>query len=260
MKIGIIGGTGVYDPGILEGAKQVSVDTKFGKPSDKVTVGRLGGVDVCIIPRHGIGHRFNPSSVNYRANIWALKELGCEVVIGVSAVGSLKEEYRPGDLVFTDQFFDRTYKRETTFYDKGRVCHVGVAEPFCPEVRKVLAAKAKELGIPFHESGTCVVIEGPRFSTKAESRIYRSWDADIIGMTLCPEAALAREAEMCYASIALVTDYDVWKDHFVSSDEVVRVMKGNLEKVRKLLPKVIPAVDEKRSCACGSALKGSFLS
>ncbi|MDP2909270.1 MAG: MTAP family purine nucleoside phosphorylase, partial [Nanoarchaeota archaeon] len=182
-KIGIIGGTGVYDPNLIEDSKKIKVHTPFGKTSDLVTIGVFQGKEIAVIPRHGTGHRINPSNVNYRANIWALKSLGVTHILASSAVGSLKEEYNPGDLVLVDQFIDRTYKRNTTFYEGDQVCHVSTAEPFCPSLRRIFSEEAKKLKIRFHEKGTCVVVEGPRFSTKAESRMYQNWGADIIGMT-----------------------------------------------------------------------------
>ncbi len=255
MAIGILGGSGVYDPNVLKNVKRIKHKTKYGKPSDKITKGILGGKEVYIIPRHGHDHQYNPSTVPYRANIWALKELGVTKIITVSAVGSLKEKIKPGDFVFSDQFIDRTTKREQTF--SGKV-HLSAAEPFCNGLRKKLTNKAKELKFSYHEKGTCVVIEGPRFSTKAESKLFRSWNADIINMTLVPEVVLAREAEICYANIAMVTDYDVWKEHSVSHAEVLKVMKQNMEKVKKLLMSIIPEIDDKKVCPqCNEALKGA---
>ena len=189
-----------------------------------------------------------------------MKELGVTKLISVSAVGSLKEEMRPGDFVFTDQFIDRTTKRDQSFYETGKVCHISVADPFCNGLRGKLIPKAKELGYRFHEKGTCVVIEGPRFSTKAESHLFRSWNADIINMTLVPEAVLAREAEMCYANIAMVTDYDVWHDKPVSNEAVLKTMKNNIEKVRKLLMAVIKEIDDTKVChQCNEALKNAMM-
>ena len=259
IKVGIIGGSGVYDPNLLENPERKKVHTPYGAPSDLVTTGIYKGVPVAIIPRHGTGHVINPTLVNYRANIWALKSLGVTHVLATSAVGSLKEDIRPGEFVFTDQFIDRTTKRESTFYDGQQVCHISVAEPACPTLRALFAREAKTMKYPFHERGTCVVIEGPRFSTKAESKMFRMWGADIIGMTLCPEIVLAREAELCYASVAMVTDYDVWKEQHVSMDMVLETMRKNSEKVRTLLGNVIPKIKEERPCGCGSALKTALL-
>jgi len=255
MAIGLIGGSGVYDPEVLENVEQIKHKTKYGMPSDKITKGTIKGKEVYIIPRHGHNHQYNPSTVPYRANIQALKELGVTKLITVSAVGSLKEEIKPGDFVFSDQFIDRTTKREQTF--TGKV-HLSAAEPFCKNLRTKLGEKAEELGFGHHKEGTCVVIEGPRFSTKAESKLFRSWDADIINMTLVPEVVLAREAEICYANIAMVTDYDVWKEHHVSHAEVLKVMKQNMDKVRELLMSIIPEIDDTKICKqCNTALEGT---
>ncbi len=258
VKIGIIGGSGVYDPNLVEDSKKIKVHTPFGKTSDLVTTGVFKCVEIAVIPRHGIGHRINPSNVNYRANIWALKSLGVTHILASSAVGSLREEYKPGELVLVDQFIDRTYKRHTTFYEGDQVCHVSTAEPFCPTLRQRLKLEATKLKMPFHEKGTCVVVEGPRFSTKAESRMYQSWGANIIGMTMHPEATLAREAEMCYASIAMVTDYDCWKDKPVDLDEVISTMAKNVSKVKDLFTAIIPKIDG-RDCSCRSALKTALI-
>lgn len=258
IKIGIIGGTGVYDPNLIENSNKIKVHTPFGKTSDLVTTGVFQGKEIAVIPRHGIGHRINPSNVNYRANIWALKSLGVTHILASSAVGSLKEEYKPGDLVLVDQFIDRTYKRSTTFYEGDQVCHVSTAEPFCPSLRKMFSEEAKKLEIKFHDKGTCVVVEGPRFSTKAESRMYQSWGADIIGMTMHPEATLAREAEICYATVAMVTDYDCWKDKPVDLEEVIATMNQNVEKVKKLFIATIPKIKDD-TCNCRQALKSALI-
>lgn len=261
VKIGIVGGTGVYDPGIMMGAKETKVRTPYGAASDALTVGKYAGVDVVFLPRHGRGHRLNPSSINYRANIWAMKKLGVTHILAPSAVGSLKEDIRPGDIVFPDQFIDRTSWRRSTFYDSGRVCHISAADPFCGSLRSLLASRAKALGIRNHPKGTVVVIEGPRFSTRAESELYRSWRADIINMTMVPECVLAREAQICYQSIAMVTDYDCWKAHAVDAAMVGKVMRENVEKVRRLLTDVIPKIAEKgcEDCGCRHALEGAFI-
>ena len=259
MKIGIIGGTGVYDPNILTNVKKERVKTKYGDPSDLITTGNLGGIEVAVLPRHGSQHTFNPSSVNYRANIYALKKIGVTEIISVSAVGSLKENYKPGDLVLVDQCIDLTKKRKNTFYDGKKVCHISVAEPTCKNLGKILEEESAKLNLKVHNKGTCVVIEGPRYSTKAESIVYKSWDADIIGMTMAPECFLAREAEICYATVALVTDYDVWKEgHVVSTDEVKATMKKNLENVRLLLKTAIPKMTD-YDCSCKHALEGAFI-
>jgi 5'-methylthioadenosine phosphorylase len=258
-EIGIIGGTGLYDPKLLKNVEEVTVQTPYGAPSDAITVGKLAGKHVAFLPRHGKKHSIRPTDVNSRANIFALKKLGVERVLAPSTVGSLKEEYKPGDIVFVDQFIDRTTRREQSFYTENRVCHISVAEPMCPEVRHTLIAAAKALGISAHNNGTYVWIEGPRFSTKAESRMYRTWGADIVGMTLVPECVLAREAELCYATIATVTDYDVWKDHVVCVHDILRTMRGNIESVKRIIVEVISRLPKEPSCQCGSALKGAFV-
>ncbi|MBN1245184.1 S-methyl-5'-thioadenosine phosphorylase [Candidatus Bathyarchaeota archaeon] len=258
-EIGIIGGTGLYDPQLLKNVEEVTMDTPYGAPSDAITVGELAGKRVAFLPRHGKKHTIRPTDVNSRANIFALKKLGVKRVLAPSAVGSLKEDYKPGDVVFVDQFIDRTTKREQSFYTGNKVCHISVAEPMCPELRQTLITIAKDVGIRSHPTGTYVCIEGPRFSTKAESKLFRSWNADIIGMTLVPECVLAREAELCYASISTVTDYDVWKDHVVSADEVVATMKVSVEKVKSIILEAVARLPKECACGCKSALKGAFL-
>ncbi|MBI2580954.1 S-methyl-5'-thioadenosine phosphorylase [Candidatus Woesearchaeota archaeon] len=259
VKVGIIGGTGMYDADFLSEPKEISVETPYGKPSQPVTAGKIGNVEVVVIPRHGKGHVLNPTNVNYRANIWAMKQLGVARVIAPCAVGSLKDEFKPGDIVFTDQFIDRTTKRASTFYDKDKVCHISMAEPFCPELRKLLHNSAEKLGLPHHKGGTNVVIEGPRFSTLAESNLFRSWNCDTINMTMVPECALAREAEMCYAAVAQVTDYDCWKGEAVTAEIVIATLKSNVEKTKRLLLDVIPKIQEKAACSCHTALKNALL-
>lgn len=258
-EIGIIGGTGLYDPGMLKNIEEVTVDTPYGAPSDAITIGELKGRLVAFLPRHAKKHTIRPTNVNSRANIFALKKLGVQRILAPSAVGSLKENYRPGDIVFADQFIDRTTKREQSFYTDKKVCHISVAEPMCPEIRQTLVAIAKGLEIRAHKTGTYICIEGPRFSTKAESRLFRSWEADVVGMTLVPECVLAREAELCYASIATVTDYDVWKDHPVSADEVVATMRASVEKVKCLILEAVARLPKERECECKNALKSAFI-
>ncbi|MEM0230709.1 MAG: S-methyl-5'-thioadenosine phosphorylase [Candidatus Woesearchaeota archaeon] len=257
-KIGIIGGTVTIDESMLKNIRKIKVRTPYGSPSSPILRGKLGEKEVFILRRHGEKHTINPSMVNYRANLWAFKKLGVAQVIGVNAVGSLSEEYMPGDMVFPDQFIDLTKFRKNTFYDGKKVCHISSADPFCPELRKVLIGSASKLKLPHHEAGTCVVIEGPRFSTRAESGVFRSWNAHIINMTMFPEVILARELELCYANISMVTDYDVWRDHPVSNEEVVQTMKKNAEKVRRLLLEAIPKIPRERLCACKNALKGAM--
>jgi len=258
-EIGIIGGSGLYDPGLFEEAKTIKIYTPYGPPSDEITVGEFKGRKVAFLPRHGKGHVIPPHMINYRANIWAFKALGVERIVAVSAVGSLREDYKPGDFVIPDQFIDFTKNRIYTFFDGRLVAHVSMADPFCPELREVAIATAKDLGIPVHEKGTYVCIEGPRFSTRAESRLYKSWGADIIGMTLVPEVNLAREAQICYVTIAMITDYDVWAEKPVTAEEVVRVMRENVEKAKKLLYELIPRIPKERKCPCKDALKEALV-
>lgn len=259
--IGIIGGTGVYDAGLFSDKKEVKVHTPYGEPSDLVTIGEYAGRKVAFLPRHGKGHRIPPHKINFRANIWALKQLGVKRIIAPSAVGSLGFDYKPGHIALPDQFIDFTKKREYTFYDGGQVAHVSMADPFCPEIRDVAANVIKKLDFPFQPKATYVCIEGPRFSTRAESKFFRDvMKADIIGMTLVPEVTLAREAEICYLSVATVTDYDVWAEIPVTSKEIIETLHKNVEKTKKLVAELIPAVPlERTKCACGNALEGSLL-
>lgn len=257
-KIGIIGGTGLYDPTTLEDVRKLKVHTPYGAPSDALTTGRIEGAEVVMLPRHGSGHVLNPSQINYRANIWAMRELGVTHILSPTAVGSLQERIKPGDIIFPDQFIDRTAGRKSTFYDGPQVCHVSMAYPFCPSLRRILGKTAKELRIRHHSKGTCVVVEGPRFSTRAESQLYRKWGADLINMTMVPECVLAREAQICYASIATVTDWDCWKEHAVTAEMVATTMKENLEKVKGVIRHVIPKVSDD-DCSCKHALDGAFL-
>lgn len=238
--IGIIGGSGLYQLDGLEGASWVKVKTPWGKPSDEVLVGRLNGVAMAFLPRHGRGHVHSPSTVNYRANIDALKRLGCTDVIAISAVGSLREDYKPGDFVIVDQYIDRTFAREKSFFGTGCVAHVGFAHPTCPRLGAAAASAGRAVGVTVHEGATYVAMEGPQFSTLAESRLYRSWGADLIGMTGMPEAKLAREAELCYACIAMVTDYDCWHpDHgAVDVAQVVATMAKNSGYARDLVARL----------------------
>ncbi|XP_015917240.1 S-methyl-5'-thioadenosine phosphorylase [Parasteatoda tepidariorum] len=252
IKIGIIGGSGLDDPDILKDRKEITVDTPYGSPSDCLILGTIQGVDCILLARHGRKHSIMPSNVNYRANIHALKEQGCTHVIVTNACGSLKEEIKPGELIFPDQFIDRTTKRHSTFYDgeptspKG-VCHIPMHTPFCPDTRQILKEVACELKFPYHEKGTIVVIEGPRFSTQAESHLFRSWGCDIIGMTTVPEVVLANELGLCYATIGLPTDYDSWRfdKDGVCVDEVMATMKENAHRASQVIVKAIPAIAKK---------------
>nr|F6V515.1 RecName: Full=S-methyl-5'-thioadenosine phosphorylase; AltName: Full=5'-methylthioadenosine phosphorylase; Short=MTA phosphorylase; Short=MTAP; Short=MTAPase [Xenopus tropicalis] len=250
VKVGIIGGSGLDDPDILEGRLEKYVDTPFGKPSDALVLGKIKNVDcVLLASRHGRQHTIAPTNVNYRANIWALKSEGCTHILVTTACGSLREEIQPGDIVIVDQFIDRTTKREQTFYDGGPsclpgVCHIPMAEPFCAKTREVLIDIAKRLGIKCHSKGAMITIEGPRFSSKAESQMFRLWGADVINMTTVPEVILAKEAGICYASIAMATDYDCWKEHeeAVSVDRVLKTLKENANKATSILLTAIPQI------------------
>ncbi|MBU4246645.1 MAG: S-methyl-5'-thioadenosine phosphorylase [Nanoarchaeota archaeon] len=258
-EIGIIGGTGVYDPALLKDTTEVYPDTPYGKPSSKIVIGTLAGKRVAFLNRHGPGHAIPPHLVNSRANISALKSLGVKHILAPTAVGSLQESYKPGDLVVVDQFIDRTHGRQSTFYDNGKVCHISVADPFCPDLRKLLIETGKSHGFAIHEKGTMVCVNGPRFSTRAESFLFKSWGCHTINMTLVPECVLAREAEICYAAIAMVTDYDCWKDHNVSIEEIVATMKQNEAKVKKMLVEAIAKIPNTRGCSCATALKGALI-
>ncbi|MFH1409243.1 MAG: S-methyl-5'-thioadenosine phosphorylase [Nanoarchaeota archaeon] len=258
MILGIIGGTGI-DESIIEVNKKHELSTPYGKPSGEILEGRVNGVDTFFILRHGKGHAINPSKVPYRANIHALKELGVTHIIAPCAVGSLKEEVKPGELVFTDQFIDKTSLRSETFYDKDKVMHIPMAIPFCPEMRKVLAEGAKELDIPHHRKGTNVVMEGPRFSTRAESMANRLLGADTINMTMVPECVLAREKGMHYAAIAMVTDYDCWRETIVDVEEILTTVRENADKVKRLLTHVAPKLDTKEACPCPNDWKFATL-
>ena len=259
VELGIIGGTGIYDPAIFEDVEEVKVYTPFGKPSALLSVGYYKGRKIAFIPRHGKSHQIPPHRINFRANVWAMKELGVKRIISPSAVGSLIEEYKPAEFVIVDQFIDRTKSRGDTFYEGGQVCHVSSADPFCPELRDIFMKSAKEMKLPCHEKGTYVCIQGPRFSTRAESRLFRSWGADIIGMTLYPECILAREKEMCYVSVAMITDYDGWAEKPVSVEEIIQTMKRNVENYKKLILNTIPKIPKQRSCPCGHALKDALM-
>ncbi len=259
--IAVIGGSGLYEMDGMTGAMSVDVDTPFGKPSDSIVIGELDGVNVAFLPRHGKGHRFNPSHIPARANIYALKSLGVERIISVSAVGSLKEEFAPLDLVIPSQLIDRTRLRESTFFDTDLVVHVAMADPFCAHTSHLVNHAAQALDINVHSGGTMVVMEGPAFSTRAESFMYRSWGADIIGMTALPEAKLAREAEICYATMAWITDYDCW--HQTSESVTVEMVIANLMKnvatSKALLRQVIPTLGGARDCPCESALRDAII-
>ncbi len=262
-EIAIIGGSGLYDPGMVENPRELKVYTPYGEPSDSIIVGSLRGRRIAFLPRHGRGHRIPPHRINYRANIWALKSLGVKWVIAVSAVGSLREDYKPGDLVVPDQFIDMTKGRVYSFFDGPMVAHVSMADPFCEHLRRLLVETASQLGYTVHPKGTYICIEGPRFSTRAESRVWREvFKADIIGMTLVPEVNLACEAQLCYATLALVTDYDVWAERPVTAEEVARIMEENVEKARKVIYELIPKLPKEPDpglCSCCHSLETALI-
>jgi len=255
-NIGIIGGSGLYEIEGLTDIEEVDVSTPFGQPSDRIVVGTLQGKRVAFLPRHGRGHRILPGEVNARANVYALKSLGVERIISVSACGSMKEAVAPLDIVIPDQIIDRTKGRDSTFFGHGLAVHISFAEPFCPELSDILYAAAKKVGAKVHKGGTYVCIEGPRFSSKAESKMHRLWDVDIIGMTAMPEAVLAREAEICYATIAMSTDYDVWHETEapVTAEMVVQNLLRNVETAKSILREALPLIGPERDCECATAL------
>ncbi len=254
-EIGIFGGTGIYDSELLEDPKEIEVDTPYGKPSDKITVGVFKDRKVAFLPRHGKKHTIPPHLINFRANIWAFKKIGVTRIIAPSAVGSLKEEIEPGHFALPSQFLDFTKSRKGSFSDNGRVIHISVADPFCPELQKSVMESIEHEKIPAHQECTYVCVEGPRFSTKAESQFFRTSGGDIIGMTLVPECQLAREAQICYVSISSVTDYDVWAEKPVTAKEVLETLSKNVEKTKKILSGLIEKIPvERKSCFCEKAL------
>lgn len=264
-RVGIIGGSGLYALEGLANVRELKLETPFGEPSDALVTGELEGTPVVFVPRHGRGHRLMPTEVPYRANVFALKSLGVEWLVSVSAVGSLAEDVHPGDIVLPDQFIDRTHARRRTFFGSGIVAHVSLADPTCATLRAQVAEAARAAGVPTKSGGTYLCIEGPAFSTRAESELYRSWGAQVIGMTSMPEARLAREAELHYTTLALVTDYDCWRagEEAVSVDAVVATMQRNVANVRRLLQRLVPALaalDPKPACGCSSALASAFIS
>ncbi len=261
-QIGIIGGSGLYEMEGVTGAHEIAVETPFGPPSDGIVLGTLEGRKVAFLPRHGRGHRLLPSEINFQANVYALKTLGVERILSVSAVGSLKEKYAPLHLVIPDQFVDRTFKRASTFFGRGLVAHVAFAHPFCAELGRVLGAAGRTAGATVHEGGTYICIEGPQFSTRAESELYRSWGMDIIGMTNLTEARLAREAEVCYSTLAMVTDYDCWHpDHdAVTADEIIKNLVANAATAKGVLRAAVKGLpDVARRCECASALSHALV-
>ncbi|MBX3301344.1 MAG: S-methyl-5'-thioadenosine phosphorylase [Nitrospira sp.] len=259
--VGVIGGSGLYDIEGLTSTRSVRVRTPFGAPSDAITIGTLDDIRVAFLSRHGRGHLLNPSSINYRANIFALKSLGVSHVISISAVGSMKESIQPGDVVVPDQFIDLTRRRASTFFENGIVAHVAFGEPVCTELGQVLLSSAKRVGAKVHPRGTYLCMEGPQFSTKAESRLYRQWGVDVIGMTNMPEAKLAREAELSYATVALVTDYDCWHEteEAVTVEAVLATLHSNVALAKQILRAVMPSFADSRECACHRALDHAIL-
>ncbi|MEA2055247.1 MAG: S-methyl-5'-thioadenosine phosphorylase [Candidatus Thermoplasmatota archaeon] len=260
VKIGIIGGSGLYKMGIIDGVEEINVNTPFGKPSDKITLGKICGVDIAFLSRHGKDHTIPPHMINYRANIFALKECGVEYLISTAAVGSLKKEIKPQDFVIASQLVDRTFKRKNTFFEEGIVAHVGFADPFCKQLSDLAYDVVKKEGVNTHQ-GTYICMEGPQFSTRAESNLYRSWNMDVVGMTLAPEAKLAREAEMCLCAISSVTDYDCWYEgeEDVSAASVVETMKKNGFHMANAIKNLVPKINYERTCECKNALRDAVI-
>ena len=260
-EYGIIGGSGLYQMAGVEDVQWHAIETPFGAPSDEVAIGKIDGVSVAFLSRHGRGHRVAPHEINYRANIWAMKSLGVKWLISVSAVGSMREEIVPGDLVMVDQFIDRTRVRKSTFFEDGVVGHVSFADPVCGVLQQALRDAAKTLEIAHHDGGTYVCIEGPQFSTRAESLLYRSWDVSVVGMTNLPEARLAREAEIAYATIALATDYDCWHEgeDEVSVEAVLNIVRGNVEKAQRVIRHVIPTLAQAGPSVAWNALDNAVM-
>ena len=260
--LGVIGGSGLYQMSDMQKGKWVSVETPFGAPSDAYFVGEIDGVRVVFLPRHGRGHIILPSELNFRANIYGMKKLGVERLIAVSAVGSLKKEIAPGEIVIPNQFIDRTHGRIGTFFGRGIVAHVSFADPVCSELTQLLTEVGKETGATIHQGGTYVCMEGPQFSTRAESYLYRSWGADIIGMTNLQEAKLAREAELCFATLALATDYDCWNTEHgdVVIEDVLAILGKNVTTAQAIIRNTIPRFSQTRNCPCAHALKDAIIS
>jgi 5'-methylthioadenosine phosphorylase len=259
--VGVIGGSGLYEMEGLEEVQTVSLKTPFGAPSDPFIVGRLEGVKIAFLPRHGKGHRISPSSLNFRANIFGMKKLGVQWIIGVSAVGSMKESIHPGEMVIPDQFIDRTTGRVSTFFSDGIVGHVSFADPVCPALSEILLQAGKEVGATVQKGGTYICIEGPQFSTRAESKLYRSWGVDVIGMTNIPEAKLAREAEICYATLAFATDYDCWHETAgdVSIGDVLRILAQSTKIAQSAIRNAVQKLPKRRECLCSTALQYALI-
>jgi len=259
-EIGVFGGSGFYS--FLEDVEEISIKTPYGDPSDVITLGNIAGRRVAFLPRHGRNHQYPPHMINYRANVYAMKELGVKRIFGPNAAGSLSVNVKPGEFIICDQYVDRTSGRQTTFYDGPKTTHVSAADPYCPEMRKIVIETAKKLNIPVHEKGTVVVIQGPRFSTRSESKWFSSLGWEVINMTQYPECHLARELEICYVNISLITDYDIGLEGHpdikpVSHEEVIRVFTENNEKLKKLIFTTVPKISKKRECICAKALEGA---
>ena len=261
VKLAVIGGSGVYDIEALTDIEERHISTPFGDPSDTIVIGTLSGKRIAFLPRHGRGHRLTPTEVPYRANIWALKSLGVERIISISACGSMKEKYAPRHIVIPDQIYDNTKRRDYSFFGDGLVAHIGIADPFCPHLRQVLYEAVKRAGGTVHMGGTFIVIEGPRFSTRGECNIYRSWGVDIIGMTAVPEAQLAREAEICYATMAHVTDYDVWheEEESVNVEMLIANLMANAALSKAAITELVPMLGDERPCDCGSTVSTAII-
>ncbi len=261
IKVGIIGGSGLYEMDGLRDVEEIVVETPFGNPSDGYITGTLEGTRVAFLARHGRGHTISPSELNFRANIYGFKKLGAERILSASAVGSLKEEHRPLDLLLPDQFFDRTRMRVSTFFGDGLVAHVSMADPLCNALATTVVAAGDEVGIPVHKGGTYLCMEGPQFSTRAESEVYRSWGMDVIGMTNLQEAKLAREAEICYTTIALVTDYDCWHPGHdaVTVNEIIANLQKNSANAKTILRAAVRLLPAERTCDCGNALAHALI-
>jgi 5'-methylthioadenosine phosphorylase len=259
--VGVIGGSGLYEIEALKNVEEVTLSTPFGEPSDAYVTGSLDGVPMVFLPRHGRGHRISPTEINFRANIWGMKKLGVTRIMSLSAVGSMREDIVPGDFVVIDQFFDRTRHRPDTFFGDGIVAHVMFADPVCGEVRSGLLQAARDAGVKVHDGGTYLNMEGPQFSTRAESRIYRSWGVDVIGMTNLQEARLAREAEICYATVAMATDYDCWHESHedVTVEAVLKIMRQNVGNAKALVQAASRRVSPERGCGCKEALRYAIM-
>ncbi len=261
IELGVIGGSGLYNMKGLEIVEECAVDTPYGPPSSELVIGRLAGRTVAFLPRHGKGHAIPPSEINFRGNIFAMKKAGVRRLLSVSAVGSMKEEIRPGEFAVPDQFIDRTHRRVSTFFTTGMVGHVGLADPVCPALSRLLATTAREAGNTVHEGGTYICIEGPQFSTRAESHVYRQWGVDLIGMTNVTEAKLAREAGLCYATLALVTDYDCWREEeeAVTVEAIIAIMHDNVERAQAVVQALMPGLGGLGACPCGSAVANAVI-